>query len=127
MCIEINHLNAEVRIALSSTINKSQKIFVALQNLNSTTSQNQSSIDNINVENVSVEIISVQFPDKELKNNFTTREVMELYDRFLQASDYKSKIEFETFRTNYSIFHIDVSHHKPELYENTQFPNIVVN
>ena len=83
--------------------------------------------DNMNMEGCNVEINSVQFPDKELKNNFTTREVMELYDRFLQASNYKSKIDFETFRTSYPLFHIDVSHHKPELYENTQFPNIVVN
>ncbi len=121
--------NTDVRIALSSTIHKPQKIFVALQNLNRTTSQNHSSMlfDNMNIEFCNVEINSVQFPDKELKNNFTTREVMELYDRFLQASGYKSTIDFETFRTSYPIFHIDVSHHKPELYENTQFPNIVVN
>jgi hypothetical protein len=50
-----------------------------------------------------------------------------MYVIFLQASDYKSKIDFETFRTSYPLFHIDVSHHKPELYENIQFPNIGLN
>ena len=34
-----------------------------------------------------------------------------------------TKIDFETFRTSFPIFHIDVSH---QLYENTQFPNIVI-
>ena len=60
--------NTEVRIALSSTIHKPQKIFVALQNLNRSTSQNHSSMlfDNMNVESCNVEINSVQFPDKDL-------------------------------------------------------------
>ena len=121
--------NLEVRLSLSSTIHKPERVFVALQNLNRNTSQNHSSMrfDNMNVESVNVEINSVQFPDKEIKNNFTNREITEIYDRFLQCSRYMTKIDFETFRTLFPIFHIDVSHHKPELYENTQFPNIVVN
>ena len=81
----------------------------------------------MNVESMSVEINSVLFPDKEVKNNFGNREVMEIYDRFLQACKYKTSIDFETFRVVFPLFHVDVSHHKPELYENTQFPNIVVN
>ena len=81
----------------------------------------------MNVKSVNVEINSVRFPDKEIKNNFTSREITEIYDRFLQCSGYMTKIDFETFRTSFPIFHIDVSHHKPELYENTQFSIIVIN
>jgi hypothetical protein len=83
--------------------------------------------DNMNVESVNVEINSVQFPDKEIKNNCTNREITEVYDRLLRCSRYTTKIDFETFRTLFPIFHIDVSDHKPELYKNTQFPNIVIN
>ncbi len=61
------------------------------------------------------------------KNNFTSREITEIFDRFLQCSGYTTKIKFETFRTSHPISHIDVSNHKPELCENTQFPNIVIN
>lgn len=77
--------NLEVRLSLSSTIHKPERVFVALQNLNRNTSQNHSSMifDNMNVESVNVEINSVQFPDKEIKNNFTSREITEIYDRFL--------------------------------------------
>ena len=32
-----------------------------------------------------------------------------------------------TLHDHYSIYHIDVSKHKPELYENSSFPNLVVN
>ena len=38
--------------------------------------------DHMNVESVNVEINSFQFPDKELKNNFQTREIMEIYEIF---------------------------------------------
>ena len=43
--------------------------------------------DSMNVESVNVEINSFPFPDKEIKNKFTSREITEIYDRFLQCSN----------------------------------------
>ena len=121
--------NDNIRMQLSSTIHKPQNVFVGLQNLNRSTSQEHSSMvfDHMSVEYVNVEINGIQFPDKNIVNNFNSRDIMETYERFLQASEYKSMVDFETFRSSYPLFHIDVSNHRPELYENTQFPNIVVN
>lgn len=119
----------EARIALASTIHKPKNIFVGLQSITRTNSQTENSMvfDHLNLEHVDVEINSIKFPDKTIENNFAKKDVMESYDRFLDGCKGKKGVGYDQFCKIYPIMHIDVSKHKPELYENTTFPNIVVN
>jgi hypothetical protein len=98
--------NLEVRLSLSSTIHKPERVFVALQNLNRNTSQNHSSmrLDNMNAESVNVEINNIQFPDKEIKNNFTSREITEIYDRFYSAVDTSLKLILRLLELHFQYF-----------------------
>jgi hypothetical protein len=119
----------ETRIALASTIHKPKNIFIGLQNLTRTTDQTVNSMvfDHLDLEHVNVEINSIKFPDKIVETNFVTKDVMESYNRFLDGCHGKKGIDYESFQSVYPIMHVDVRKHKPELYENTAFPNIVVN
>ena len=123
----------EIRVPLASTIHKPTSVFVAFQNLNRSTSQEHRFMmfDQMSVEKINCEVNSVKFPDKDVEVDFraTSKKVLEAYDRFLDSCKNKKSIwmTYKTFEKEFPIYHIDVSKHKPELYENSNFPNIVLN
>jgi hypothetical protein len=119
----------EVRLPLACTIHKPTKIFVALQKLIRNTQEHQSMVlDHLDMEEAYVEINSEKFPDKPLSFNFADKDYMELYQNFLDNCENKETlVDYLTFRNKYPILCIDVSKHKPELFENSTFPNLVLN
>ena len=123
----------EIRVPLASTIHKPTSVFVAFQNLNRSTSQEHKFMmfDQMTVEKINCEVNSVKFPEKDIELDFraTNKKVLEAYDRFLDSCKNKKSIwmTYHNFETEFPIYHIDVSKHKPELYENSNFPNIVLN
>lgn len=120
--------NKDVRIALSSTIHKPKNVFIALQNLTSTTSQDKHSMeyDIGKLESVSIEVNGQKFPDRDMVCDKTTSDYHEMYEAFKNYSG-NTILDYSKFYEHYSYINIDVSKHKPELYENTSFPSIVVN
>ena len=124
---------SEIRVPLASTIHKPTNVFVAFQNLNRSTNQQQAFmfLDQMNVEKISCEVNSVKFPDKDLEVDFqaTSKKTLEAYNRFLDSCKNNTSVimKLSTFETELPIYHIDVSKHKPELYENSNFPQIVIN
>lgn len=120
----------KVRLDLNATIHKPTKIIVLTQYLERTTTQDHSSmeLDNLDLKECYVEVNGVKFPDNPIKTDFDNRNVQESYNNFLKCSkNGMSCINMDMFRTTYPMTCIDVSKHKPELYESTTFPNIVVN
>jgi hypothetical protein len=85
--------------------------------------------DHMDAEYVNCEINSKQFPDVNTVCNFGTKKVQEVYNKFLQACSNGVTYEdsYRNFINYFPIFHIDVSHHPPALYENSNYPNIVIN
>ena len=123
---------AEIRVPLASTIHKPTNIFVAFQNLNRSTSQEHRSMafEQMQVEKLSCEVNSVKFPDKDLEIDFrvTSKNILEAYNRFMESCNEGKSVlmNYKMFETEMPIYHIDVSKHKPELYENSNFPNLVI-
>lgn len=125
----INSNLTDQRIALSSTIHKPKHVFVALQTATRQTDQTQDSMifDQLNLQKMSVQINEQNFPDKPLEFNYNNYDVAEVHQRFLDMCKNHSGPNIEDFMTKWPIYHIDVSKHKPELYDSTSFPNIVIN
>ncbi len=119
--------NREVRLSLAATVHKPTKVYLALQNINKDTESNTNSMvfDHMDLEELFVEVNSVRFPEKPLKLSYGDDDYMEIYDRFLKECDNKeSLIDYENFKNNYAIVCIDVSNHKPELFDTSTFPVI---
>lgn len=123
--------NTEIRIPIASSIHRPTHVFIAFQNANRETDQEQSYMhfDHLNLTEVSVNIDSISFPDRAVKCDFANKHVNEAYLRFLDACEHGVTWEesYRNFINQYPIFHIDVSRHPEELYENSRFPNIVIN
>ncbi len=121
--------NQEIRYRLNSNTHKLDRILIMLQQLRKTNSQLHAStnFDSMNVESIFVEVNGMRFPETPLKVSFTNRDVFELYDSFVEVSNYQNIIDVEEFRTKYPIWSIDLTKCKPELYENSSVPDIVVN
>lgn len=123
--------NIELRIPLSSTVHRPTNIFIMFQKLTRSTNQEHSFMrfDHMNVEMVSIEINGQTFPPKDITCQFTKPfKACESYKNFLEAC-YESAVFQESYHNyilEYPIHHIDVSKCKPSLYENSDFPNIVV-
>lgn len=119
--------NREVRIPLAATVHKPTKIFLALQNINRDTSSEVNSMvfDNLELEEIYAEVNSVRFPEKPMQFHFGDDDFTEVYDRFLdQCEDKGSHVDFNMFKNKYPVICIDVSKHKHELFENSNFPTI---
>ena len=121
----------EIRTSLSSTIHKPTHVFIGFQNLTKYTSQKEDCMhfNDLEVEGWQMEVNSVRFPDQEENSKWKNRSgYIEMYQRFLEAcKGRKSQVDYDLFREYYPILHVDVSKHKSQLFENTSFPNIVVN
>ena len=119
----------EVRIPLSATIHKPTDVFIAIQALNRTTSQDHNAMifDTPNIESVSVEINGLKFPQRDIVCNKDENDLFEAYNTFIKACNNEKGLSFKKWKTHYFITYIDVSHHAPEIYDNSTFPNIVVN
>jgi len=119
----------EIRIPLASTIHKPEKVIVGIQKAVRTTDVSARSMmfDKYDVESCSVEINSIKYPDRVYTNDFPGGDCHELYNQFLGMCNGNKGISFVLFYERYRMYPIDVSKHKPELYENTSFPNICVN
>ena len=122
----------EIRVPLASTIHKPSNVFVAFQNLNRSTSQEHRTMtfEQMHLEKLSCEVNSVKFPDKDLEIDFraTNKNILEAYNRFIESCDDGKSVlmNYKNFETEMPIYHIDISKHKPELYENSNFPNLVI-
>lgn len=119
----------EIRIPLASTVHKPTNVFVMCQNSNRDATQEAESMifDNMNLGRCYVEINSVRFPDSALEADFNNNDYVEIYKRFLDACKFQSFVgNYIDFKNNYAVWHVDVSQHKPQLYENSSFPNINV-
>ena len=123
----------EIRVPLASTIHKPTNVFVAFQNLNRSNSQLQRFMmfDQLGVEKLNVEVNSVKFPDKDIEVDFraTSKKTLEAYNNFLDSCKHNKSVimTLNNFEKEVPIYHVDVSKHKPELYENSNFPNLVIN
>lgn len=124
--------NTDVRIQLASTIHRPIRILVGLQKLTRSTVQNKESamvFDNLGLEEVNVSLNGQKFPNERmLKADFSQPSgAHEVYQRFLDAcQDRNTIIDYDTFRTSYPLYHVDLSHRKDELFETSTFPQITV-
>ena len=122
--------NQKLRIPLNATVHKPTKIVVITQNLNRTTSQEHNSLefDHLDLTECFVEINGVKYPETPIKTDFDERDIQTAYHNFLKFCDNGvSCVNMEMFRAYYPLMCIDVSQHPPQLYENSSFPNIVIN
>lgn len=120
----------KVRLDLSATIHKPTKIIIMTQNLQRAESQEHSSmgLDHLSLKESYVEVNGIKFPDNPIKTDFDNVDYQEAYNNFIKmCKNGVSSINMELFKKTYPMMCIDVSKHKPELYESTTFPNIVVN
>lgn len=119
----------DIRIPLASTIHKPEKVIVGIQLVRRTTESKSRSMvfDSFNVESCFVEINSMKFPDRLIVNDFTDGNGLEQYNTFLGMCKGNKGTSYINYFERYRLFAIDVSKHKPELYENASFPNICVN
>ena len=121
----------DLRVNLSSSIHKPEHIFVFFQKLKRGTQQTDSymGFDHMNTEYCNVEINGKRFPENNTICDFAHKKVHESFNQFLRSC--KEGVSWTESYMNYinhfPIFHIDVSKHPPNLYDNTSFPNIVVN
>lgn len=120
----------ETRVTLSNTIHKPTHIWVLMQKLDKINSQRNDAMvfDNMKMARASVEINGITYPDKPVDHDFTNRDILELYHKYLQGcSGGKSLVSLTDFASKYPLLHFDVSHHQDELYDNVAFPDIVLN
>ena len=119
----------DIRLPLASTVHKPTNIFIMGQSLSREQDQEEDAMkfDNLGIEECYVEVNGVRFPDNPVKADFENYNHTEPFKRFQDACYNKNCPNgYIGFRDNYPIWHIDVSQHKPELYENSSFPNITV-
>ena len=123
---------SQIRESLSSHIHKPEHVFIMCQKAARTKNQSNMDMvfDDMTVKSCQVEVNGTKFPESPIEADFTaaTLDVRDIHDRFLQiCKNNKSTIDMNEFKNRYPIWHIDVSKHKPELYDNTNYPEIVVN
>lgn len=122
---------SEIRVPIACSIHRPTHIFVTFQKIERDTDQTASSMqfDNMSVSEIWAEVNSQNFPNKPMTCNFTTKAVQEVYNAFLKAC--KGSLSWEESYLNFikmfPFFHIDVSQHPAEIFDNSSFPNIIIN
>jgi len=129
----IDHTNAhkhnKVRIPLACTVHKPTNVVVGFQTIAHQNSQSHNSLrfEHMKIGEIFVEINNVRYPDKPIKMNFGNKNATVPYKLFLDGCENKTSfLDYETYISKYPLINIDVSKHKPELYENVSFPHITI-
>lgn len=121
----------EIRVPIACSIHRPTHIFIAFQNRDRETDQvdNYMQFDNMSVSEISVELNGQKFPDKSLTCNFGTMAIQEVYQAFLNACTHGVTWQesYRNFIKLYPIFHIDVTKHPAEIFDDSNFPNIIIN
>jgi len=122
----------EIRVPLSCTIHRPTNVFVAFQKNVRSLMQRHSSMefDHMKLVSTNVEVNGVKFPPEgDIQTNFETLHVQEAYQQFLDSCvGGNSWFEnFSHYHSQYPIVHVDISRSPEGLYDESVFPNIVVN